>query len=155
MFKNEYDYSNIVSLHFRVGDYVNLQQHHPVMKNTYYIEALKSLIKCTENDKWTVLFFCEEDDIAYVNFQINIIKQELPNLIFEKIDSKYADWQQVLIMSLCQHNIIANSSFSWWGAYFNKNMDKQVYYPSLWFGPAQGEKNTADLIPPEWTKIMC
>ena len=155
MFKNEYDYSNIVSLHFRVGDYVNLQQHHPVMKNTYYIEALKSLIKCTENDKWTVLFFCEEGDIAYVNFQINIIKQDLPNLTFEKIDSKYADWQQVLIMSLCQHNIIANSSFSWWGAYFNKNMDKQVYYPSLWFGPAQGNKNTDDLFPPEWNKIMC
>ena len=155
MFKNEYDYSNFVSLHFRVGDYVNLQQHHPVMKSTYYIKALKSLIKCTENDKWTILFFCEEGDIVYVNSQIDIIKQELPNLTFEKIDSKYADWQQVLVMSLCQHNIIANSSFSWWGAYFIKNVDKQVYYPSLWFGPAQGNKNTDDLFPPEWTKIMC
>lgn len=155
MFKNEYDYSNFVSLHFRVGDYVNLQQHHPVMKSTYYIKALKSLIKCTKNDKWTILFFCEEGDIVYVNSQIDIIKQELPNLTFEKIDSKYADWQQVLVMSLCQHNIIANSSFSWWGAYFNKNVDKQVYYPSLWFGPAQGNKNTDDLFPPEWTKIMC
>jgi len=153
--KSEYDYTNRISLHFRVGDYINLQQHHPVMKIDYYIKSLKSLINDTKKDNWTVLFFCEEGDIAYVDFQINLIKQELPNIIFEKIDSKYADWQQVLIMSLCQHHIIANSTFSWWGAYFNKNVDKQVYYPSLWFGPAQGEKNTDDLFPPKWNKIMC
>jgi len=155
LFKDEYDYTNRISLHFRVGDYVNLQQHHPIMKIDYYIEALKSLINDTKKDNWTVLFFCEEGDIAYVNFQIDLIKRELPNLSFEKINSKYEDWQQVLIMSQCQHHIIANSSFSWWGAYFNTNVDKKVYYPSLWFGPAQGDKNTADLFPPEWKKIMC
>jgi len=125
------------------------------MKIDYYIKSLKSLISDTKKDNWTVLFFCEEGDIAYVDFQINLIKQEIPNLTFEKINSKYADWQQVLIMSQCQHHIIANSSFSWWGAYFNTNVDKRVYYPSLWFGPAQGDKNTADLFPPEWKKIMC
>ena len=55
-------------------------------------------------------------------------------------------------MSGCQHNIIANSSFSWWGAYFNDNKGN-VYYPNKWFGPSQGYKCMNDLFPPNWTII--
>ena len=55
-------------------------------------------------------------------------------------------------MSCCHHNIIANSSFSWWGAYLNPYRPK-VYYPKLWFGPAQGDKQMDDLCPPAWTII--
>ena len=153
--KNDYDFTDLVCLHFRVGDYVNLQHHHPLMPVEYYSMALKQLIDRTKKDNWKILYFCEDNDINYVNEKVNSLKTQFPNLSFQKIDSKYQDWEQMLIMSLCQHNIIANSSFSWWGAYFNKNVDKQVYYPSLWFGPAQGNKNTDDLFPPEWNKIMC
>ena len=56
-------------------------------------------------------------------------------------------------MSLCQHNIVANSSFSWWGAYFNQNPSKIVTYPSKWFGPAHGNNKTDDLFPESWVKI--
>jgi hypothetical protein len=153
--KDVYDYDNIVSLHFRIGDYAMLQQHHPLIPNQYYERALRELIHYTNRDNWKILFFCEEADIRIVNQHICILQSYYPNIIFEKIDSKYQDWEQVLIMSLCQHNIIANSSFSWWGAYFNRNHEKQVYYPSIWFGPAQGNKNTDDLFPEKWEKIYC
>ena len=56
------------------------------------------------------------------------------------------------MMSLCQHNIIANSTFSWWGAYMNEN-DNKVFYPNKWFGAAQGNKNTNDLFMDNWIKI--
>ena len=59
-------------------------------------------------------------------------------------------------MSNCEHNIIANSSFSWWGAYFNTNKDqyneRRVLYPEIWFGPT-ANNNTKDLCPPDWVKI--
>ncbi len=150
-----YNFSNTVSLHFRIGDYINLQQHHPIMPIDYYKNALESLISKTNKNDWNVLYFCEEKDINMVLENINKLKTSFPELTFTKIDPKYVDWEQMLIMSLCQHNIIANSTFSWWGAYFNNNENKNVFYPSKWFGPAQGNKNTNDLFPPEWTKIMC
>jgi hypothetical protein len=153
MLKNDYDFSNLVCLHFRVGDYVNLQHHHPLMPIEYYRNALQQLIKTTDKDNWTILYFCEDNDINYVNEKINILKTDYPNLSFQKIDSKYQDWEQMLVMSLCQHNIIANSSFSWWGSYFNKNVEKRVFYPSKWFGYAQCNKKTEDLFPNNWIKI--
>ena len=153
MLKNDYDFSNLVCLHFRVGDYVNLQHHHPLMPIEYYRNALQQLIKTTDKDNWKILYFCEDNDINYVNEKVNSLKTDYPNLSFQKIDSKYQDWEQMLIMSLCQHNIIANSTFSWWGAYLNKNVDKLVFYPCKWFGPALVEKNTNDLFPNDWIKI--
>lgn len=151
--KNDYEFSNIISIHFRIGDYINIQKHHPLLPIEYYKKALHKLLTKTNKNNWRVLYFCEEQDIKHVEKKVSILKLEFSNLIFEKINSKYADWEQMLIMSLCQHNIIANSSFSWWGAYFNKNNNKLVYYPSKYFGPAEGDKNLNDMFPDDWTKI--
>jgi hypothetical protein len=62
------------------------------------------------------------------------------------------DYEEMIFMSCCHHHIIANSSFSWWGAYFNSSPDKIVCYPKTWFGPAL-PLNTKDLCPSEWIAI--
>ena len=63
------------------------------------------------------------------------------------------DYIDLWIMNLCEHNIIANSSFSWWGAWLNQNPDKRVVAPKKWFGPAyNGVHDTKDLYPQSWIK---
>lgn len=139
-----------VSLHFRIGDYKDLQEHHPLLSIDYYVKALDQLIKDTGKDDWNVIYFFEKKDTTLVKEHIEKLKKY--NLTFEPIDHCLSDWQQMLKMSVCKHNIIANSSFSWWGAYLNQSSPK-VYYPKVWFGPAQGIKQMEDLCPPTWTII--
>lgn len=169
-YKNEYDYTNTISLHFRLGDYIHLQNHHPLIPKKYYVTCLNRLINSImkdgekeEKQSWKVIYFCEENqhDLMYVNKMLVEIQKELVydrnlfNLTFEKIDDKYEDWEQLLVMSLCTHNIIANSTYSWFGAYFNSNPNKLVFYPRTWFGPSEGNKNTKDLFPSNWNKVEC
>lgn len=144
--------SNDVSLHFRIGDYKQLQEHHPLLTNEYYQKALKQLIHDTNKDNWNIIYFFEEKDINEVNEQIELLKKTYTNITFEPIDTTLDDWTQMIKMSVCKHNIIANSTFSWWGAYLNPR-NPNVYYPKQWFGPAQGKKDFNDLCPPHW-KIM-
>jgi hypothetical protein len=71
---------------------------------------------------------------------------------FEQADNNLDDWEQMILMSLCQHNIIANSTFSWWGAYFNNNPNKIVCYPETWFGK-KARHNIKDLFLSDWKMI--
>lgn len=150
-------FENIVSLHFRVGDYATMQNAHPLMPIEYYEKALEQLLKDTNGKKdWFILYFCEENDIEYVNEKINVLKQNanFQDFVFLKVPQHLDDWEQMLTMSLCQHHIIANSTFSWWGAYFGGGKGSgNVYYPSKWFGPALGDKKTDDLCLESWKKI--
>jgi glycosyl transferase family 25 len=143
---------DFISLHFRVGDYVKLQHAHPLMSYNYYCNAIDHIIKKTNKNDWTILYFCEETDIQYVIDKINKIQQRFPNITFTKVDGKLTDWEQMLLMSIGSHNIIANSSFSWWGAYLNNNKNKIVCYPNKWFGRVMQNNNTRDLFPPTWTE---
>ena len=151
-----YNFENTISLHFRIGDYKHLQEHHPIVSIDYYKKAIQYIINKTNNKDWTILYFYEEQDKEEINKNISMIKETFPNLIFAPINTNISDYEQILLMSLCKHNIIANSSFSWWGAYFNTNENKIVCHPdqNKWFGPGQGKKNMDDLIPHTWNKII-
>lgn len=142
---------NCISMHFRLGDYKNLQQCHPLLPYKYYSKSLR-FIKNTSEGSFTILYFCEDDDIEDVLKTICDLEKEFPDYSFKRGENTLEDWEQMLLMSCCHHNIIANSSFSWWGAYFNSRSDKIVCYPSVWFGPASNH-NTNDLCPPEWNRI--
>ena len=143
--------NDTISLHFRLGDYKKAQHYHPIMTYEYYKKSL-NLLKLKEPSRKNVLYFCEEEDIADVNETINKLKDDFRGLNFIKASNDLSDWEQMLLMSCCRDNIIANSSFSWWGAHFNMNPYKTVYYPSVWFGAAAGH-DTRDLCPIEWIKI--
>jgi hypothetical protein len=141
-----------VSLHFRLGDYVSKQNYHPIMSIRYYTDALTNIIDRVGSDTFRVIYFGEKDDEPTIKICIQILQKKFPYLEFVRADLE-EDWEQLLMMSLCDHNIIANSSFSWWGAYFNSNPDKIVCYPSTWFGPALSNHNTKDLCPQNWVRI--
>jgi hypothetical protein len=100
-------------------------------------------------------FYAKFDrDEEIVNQYLQIIKNNIgEELNFKLISDDIEDWEQLLVMSLCYHFIIANSSFSWFGAYFSKNVNKLVYYPLEWFGPKLAHYDTSDLCPIEWIKV--
>jgi hypothetical protein len=142
--------NDTISLHFRIGDYTSLQLHHCILKDDYYIRAIKEIIKRTKKSDWNIIYFCEEKDNIPVKQRLYKIKKSFPDLVFHKADDTIEDWEQLMLMSCSNHNIIANSAFSWWAAYFNHTPDKIVIYPKTWFGSANYDKSTKDLFPPSW-----
>ena len=139
-----------ISIHFRMGDYKDKQHIHPIMPIDYYFIALDKFDKSTP---YRVLFFCEKEDEKEVFTIIKTLAPYFQLMEFVHVDYDIPDYKQMLLMSVCDHNIIANSTFSWWGAYFNSNPDKKVIYPSIWFG-AWGNAYVYDLFPTSWTKIQ-
>jgi hypothetical protein len=142
---------NCISMHFRLGDYKKLQDYHPLATYDYYKNSL-NFIKEKTIEPYNILYFCEDNDIDDVMITINRLEIEFAQYNFIRGDNTLEDWEQMLFMSCCHHNIIANSSFSWWAAYLNSWPDKIICYPSVWFGPKAGH-DTKDLCPPEWKKI--
>lgn len=144
-----------ISMHFRLGDYKNLSNCHPIIHVNYYSNCLKYLIDVGINlREYTILYFCENDesDIKIVSEMIDNLLIEYPYLVFIR-EEGLEEYEEMILMSLCSHNIIANSTFSWWGAYLNNNESKIVMYPDVWFGPELSHKDTKDLCPENWIKI--
>ena len=131
------DFSNTVSLHFRIGDYKANPKNHPILSIDYYKKALKNLISKTKKDSWIICYCCENNDYPEVMHKINVLQKTFLNLNFIRINNILKDWEQMIYMSNCKHNIIANSTFSWWSAYFNKNKEKIVYYPKIWYSNSE------------------
>lgn len=142
-----------VSMHFRIGDYINIQDHHPIMPVQYYLSALQHILMLHNGNPCEVLYFCEQSDIDTVSYMISQIKGVVHNVNFVRADNAISDWEQMLLMSNCQDNIIANSTFSWWGAYLNQTRNKHVCYPMNWFGPS-AKHDVINLFPEDWQRIM-
>jgi Glycosyl transferase family 11 len=150
---NTYDFNDTISMHFRLGDYKYNPSSHPIMSLDYYSNSIEYIINKTGKNNFTIIYYCENVDIQTVNENICLLQNKFESLKFIRFTGNYTDYEEMLSMSLCTHNIIANSTFSWWGAYFNSNNDKIVTYPSIWFGPNLSEYNLKDLFPSSWIKI--
>jgi hypothetical protein len=146
------DLENTVSMHFRIGDYKKIQEFHPLATYDFYERSLLYMKITKPNVNFRILYFCEDCDIDDVLIIINKLITNYPMYTFTRGTNTLEDWQQMLLMSCCHHNIIANSSFSWWSAYLNSNSDKIVCYPSVWFGQV-ANNDTRDLCPINWIKI--
>lgn len=135
-----------VSLHIRRGDYVNnphTAQYHGVCSLDYYRAAVEHVAARVADPH----FFIFSDDHAWVseNFRLSHATT--------LVDVNGADrgvWDMAL-MKACGHHIIANSSFSWWGAWLNPAVDKIVVAPERWFAGASHD--TSDLIPSTWVRL--
>ncbi len=129
-----------VSMHIRRGDYITApatRLFHGVMGLDYYENAMAELLS-TLGDQ--LHFFIFSDDIEWCK---NHLKMPYPHSYV----STGEDYYDLYLMSICKHNITANSSFSWWGAWLNANPGKKVIAPAKWFS----QKDSKDIIPVSWT----
>ncbi|MGM9580179.1 MAG: alpha-1,2-fucosyltransferase [Anaerovibrio sp.] len=131
-----------VSIHIRRGDYVNNSVHGNVCSMDYYTRAVEYMTDKLHHPK----FFVFSDDISWCRDNLHLM------------DAVYVDENQgsnsyldMRLMSMCKHNIIANSSFSWWAAYLNDYSSKIVVAPDRWF--SAGCCDTGDLIPESWVRL--
>lgn len=146
--KNLIDSSNSVSIHIRRGDYAIGTYQDQVLETLpleYYYQSIKYL-SCTNKN---LMLFIFSDDIDWVkdNFKVNC------DVTYVDHNSKKNAFQDLRLMSLCKYNIIANSSFSWWAAWLNKNINKIIIAPSVWFSKNAKNLNSKDIIPDKWIKI--
>lgn len=132
-FEIKYDHT---SIHVRRGDYVKLTKEFAQLGMDYYNRG----IQLTNTAKYIVF----SDDIAWCKTQFIGNK-----FLFSEGQTPVED---LALMLACENSIIANSSFSWWGAYLNKNPSKIVVAPKSWFGVALPH-DTKDLLPESWLKI--
>ena len=133
--------SNSCSLHIRRGDYLNLQEFHPVLDLEYYNSAIKKIYNSSTKN---INFLIFSDDLDWCK---NNIRIESKTLNFIKQNDEILD---LFLMSFCENNIIANSSFSWWGAWLNENENKKIVTPKKWFGDNYTQNNTKDLYCDKW-----
>lgn len=127
---------NTTSIHARFGDYKNSPNVHPVISESYLMKALEEIGDIDH------LFLFSDDK----NFNLKEFDQTKITVVDED------DYKELWLMSLCKNNIISNSTFSWWGAFLNKNSEKKIIAPSIWFGP-EGAPIYKDIYEPYWKII--
>lgn len=140
------DSCNSISIHIRRWDYISnttTNRIHWTCDITYYEQAIQYITKKVKEP----VFFFFSDDINRVKDNLKI-QYEGYYIDFNNADKNYEDLR---LMSICKHNIIANSSFSWWWAWLNKNKNKIVIAPQRWFN--DNKRNYSDIIPYNRIKI--
>jgi hypothetical protein len=135
-----------VAVHIRRGDYVSqleTNELHGICPIKYYIDSIEYV---TERlDKPIFYFFSDDIDWVRNNFSY------LSRAFFVDFNGGISSYEDLRLMSLCKHNIIANSSFSWWGAWLNSNPEKIVIAPKMWMTNIMSD--TVDIIPKSWITI--
>lgn len=141
--KDLLSHETTVSIHVRRGDYTgrNMVKNFGLCSLSYYKRAIEYMNQNTKNPVYLVF----SDDLDWVK---KMMKFQAP-VFFINEDRKLKDVEELVLMSKCSHNIIANSSFSWWGAWLNQNQDKIVIAPKPWV-----KRNRNFFIGPEEWKWM-
>lgn len=138
--------SESVSVHIRGGDYINnksTREAHETCGIGYYLRGVELIAEMVKSPQ----FFIFSDDIVWARKNL---KPSFPTIF---VDRNNPDYEDMRLMSQCRHNIIANSSFSWWGAWLNSNTKKNVIAPKKWLNLRNF--NTKDVIPEAWIKLPC
>jgi len=149
-----------VSVHFRLGDYTHKRCYHPVMPVSYYVDAMTQLMRETPDisiQRWVFYCFFERVNEDEVNQRISQLYGEIsPEFKFEirKVPQMMTDDEELAFMSMCDDNVLANSTFSWWGAYMNNNETKRVMYPSVWYGHQLYYLESGDMFPCTWNRVV-
>jgi hypothetical protein len=132
-----------ISVHVRRGDYISNKKAngvHGVSTLEYYHQALKYLL----DKEPEANIFAFSDDVDWVR---EFLLPEYPSMQVIDFNKAQDSFFDMYLMSMCSHNIVANSSFSWWGAWLNRNKDKIVVAPKRWFVDG---RDSSDLIPSSW-----
>ena len=129
-----------VSVHIRRTDYIGNDYYHSNLPIGYYSNLIDGLGECD------LILICS-DDIEWCANQPELINKK--NVFFSR-ESSYVD---LALISMCKINIMANSSFSWWGSWLNINPDRIVFAPKPWFGKAYKDLSLKDLFLPEWIVV--
>ena len=130
------------SIHVRRGDYLQFPNKHHQSPADYYNTAIQLVKDQFPNYKVTFLVF--SDDIQWC-------KDHFVGMEYMFIEG-FEDWEDLILMSLCDANIITNSTFSWWAAWLGERPNKLIIAPEKWFGP-EGPQDQQDIIPERWTKL--
>lgn len=144
-----------IAIHFRFGDMSYLQGNHAILKKEYYIKALINLIKKINKDDYRFIIFGEKNDDEIINDYLKTFNKYF-DINFEKFYDIYQglnDWKELFYMSSCEHFIIANSTYSWFGAYLSNNPQKTIICPTEWFGINNQKNSIEDLFMEDWIKI--
>lgn len=147
--ENEILLCNAISIHVRRGDYISsptANSFHGVNSLEYYETAMSKIEVLIDNP----FYFLFSDDVLWAKEHLAKNRQNIT--IIEHNKGKDS-WQDMYLMSKCKHHIIANSSFSWWGAWLNKNVNKVVIAPKKWFANKEKNNQTQDLIPTSWIRL--
>lgn len=136
---------NTVSIHIRRGDYL-LPENQVLFGNICTLEYYEKAIDYMKKKFSDIELVFFTNDAEWVKEQF-----KMENVVYanDYISDEMPDWYDMYLMSQCKHHIIANSTFSWWGAYLNDNQDKIVIAPSKWING----KLTKDIYEEEWIKI--
>lgn len=137
---------NAVSVHVRRGDYVSnpvANAYHGTCDPDWYASAKRRMDDVVPNAQYVIF----SDDPGWARANLT----DFTDALFVEPSGDGKDEQDLHLMALCRHHIIANSSFSWWGAWLNPNPDKHVIAPLQWFKGAAHD--TRDLIPTEWERL--
>jgi len=138
-----------ISVHIRRGDYLSSKNSkiYETIPIDYYLQSINQL----SNQLLEPIFYVFSNDLNWA--KENLVVPDNIHLKFVD-NSHYSDVAiaDFVMMSMCKHHIIANSTFSWWSAWLNPSKDKMVIAPAKWYVGAMNN-TTVDLIPPDWIRL--